>query len=98
MNKIPQKCKTVIAVLFFMFSFSTFASDLPDPEVLAKQYLKDLCTLNEKDFVRKYMVTQADAELLINEVTRSYKAMNEDPGDNVSDSLTVRSKVHKVVV
>jgi hypothetical protein len=87
-----------ITIMVFVTS-SISAADLPDPEVLAKQYLKDLCTLNEQDFARKYMLMQADADFFINEMTVAYKKMNSEmPGGKLSDSLAMRSKVQKLVV
>lgn len=95
MKQITMKCKHAIAAILLTLSFSTFATDLPDPEVLAKQYLKDLCTLNEQDFTRKYMLTQTDVVDLINTV-----AANGDQRlkEELSDSLQVRSHVHRRVV
>ncbi|WP_018341791.1 hypothetical protein [Cytophaga aurantiaca] len=98
MKPIRTIFKSILSTILFAFSFSTFASDLPDPEVLAKQYLKDLCTLNEQDFTRKYMLTQADAETFINEMTKSYLESNNKPSEKFSDSLKIRSEVHSLVV
>lgn len=74
------------------------ASDLPDPELLAKQYLKGLCTLNEQDFTRKYMLTQLDAVDFIKNLTKPYTDVNEEPSEEFSDSLAIRSEVHSLVV
>lgn len=98
MKSIAQKCKYVIVTLFFSISFSAIASDLPDPEVLAKQYLKDLCTLNEQDFTRKYMLTQLDAEGFMKDVNKAYTESGERPSKIFSDSLAIRSEVHSLVV
>lgn len=96
MKSIAQKCKYVIVTIFF--SISTFASDLPDPEVLAKQYLKDLCTLNEQDFTRKYMLTQLDTEDFMKVLNTAYIESGETPSEMFSDSLAIRSEVHSLVV
>lgn len=98
MIRIPITFKNIIASIVVLISFSTFASELPDPEVLAKQYLKDLCTLSEQDFTRKYMLTQADAEFVIEEITTSYKKMNKAPTQKISDSLVLRGEIHRMVV
>ena len=98
MKKTPIKFKNVIAALFVLISFSTFASELPDPEVLAKQYLKDLCTLNEQNFTRKYMLTQLDAEDFIKNINKASIEANENLSDDLSDSLAIRSQVHSLVV
>ena len=96
---MPKDFKNILTAILLSISFCTIASDLPDPEVLAKQYLKDLCTLNEQDFTRKYMLMQADADFFINEITAAYKKMNSEmPGGKLSDSLAMRSKVQKIVV
>lgn len=98
MKKMPLKFKHAITSLLFIFSLSSFASDLPDPELLAKQYLKDLCTLNEQDFVRKYMLTQSDVEIFIKDLNKTYTSYNYEPNEKLSDSLAIRSKVHSMVV
>ena len=92
-----QLSKISFAFLFFIVLPSK-ASDLPDPELLAKQYLKDLCTLNEQDFTRKYMLTQLDAVDFIKNLTKAYTDVNEEPSEDFSDSLAIRSEVHSLVV
>ena len=98
MIKILITFKNIIAAMLFFVSVATFASELPDPEVLTKQYLKDLCTLSEQDFTRKYMLTQADAEFVIEEITNSSKKMNKAPTQKISDSLVLRGEIHRMVV
>ena len=90
--------KSILTIVFFMFFFSTFAQELPNPEVLAKQYLKDLCTLNEQDFTRKYMLTQWDAEDFMKNMTKAYIESGETPSKIFSDSLALRSEIHSLVV
>lgn len=75
---------------------SVSASDIPNPEMLAKQYLKDLCTLNEQDFTRKYMLTQADVIDLINTLNAAAEG-DQKPNEKLSDSLAVRSQIHSMV-
>jgi hypothetical protein len=98
MKNASLKFKHVITSVFLIFSISIFASDLPDPEILAKQYLKDLCTLNEQDFTRKYMLTQVDADNLIKDLNKTYASYNDESNEKLSDSLAIRSEVHSLVL
>ncbi|WP_018341790.1 hypothetical protein [Cytophaga aurantiaca] len=89
----------IIKIMMMVFITSTAsASDLPDPEALAKQYIKDLCTLNEQDFTHKYMLTQHDAEDFINEMLASYKRMNKTQIGKMSDSIELKNAVQEHVV
>ena len=63
-----------------------------------KQYLKDLCTLNEQDFTRKYMLTQVDAVYVFDIITIASKKMNSKPREKISDSLVLRAQIHKTLV
>ena len=96
MKEVFQQIIKIAAML--LVSSSVFASDLPDPEILAKQYLRDLCTLNEQDFTRKYMLTQLDAVDFIKNLNKAYTDVNEEPSEEFSDSLAIRSQVHSLVV
>jgi hypothetical protein len=99
MTKVSITFRNIIAVAaLFFISASTFASDIPDPEILLKQYLKDLCTLNEQDFTRKYMLTQVDADDFIKNVNSAYLGANEKPSEKFSDSLAIRSAVHSLII
>lgn len=98
MKRVPKVLTVIISTIFFAVSFSVSASDLPDPEVLAKQYLKDLCTLNEQDFTRKYMLTHADLEDFMESLNKGYIESGERSREIFSDSLVIRSEVHSLVV
>lgn len=95
---MPKSFKNMLTAILFSISFCTMAADLPDPEVLAKQYLKDLCTLNEQDFTRKYMLTQVDAEDFIKSLKKVYSETNNNLDEIFSDSLAAGSEVHSLVV
>lgn len=98
MKFIFKQLSKISFVFLFFIVLSARASDLPDPELLAKQYLKDLCTLNEQDFTRKYMLTQLDAVDFIKNLNKAYTDVNEEPSEEFSDSLAIRSQVHSLVV
>ena len=98
MKFIFKQLSKISFVFLFFIVLSARASDLPDPELLAKQYLKDLCTLNEQDFTRKYMLTQLDAEDFMKNMTKAYIESGEKPREIFSDSLAIRSEVHSLVV
>jgi hypothetical protein len=98
MKFIFKQLSKISFVFLFFIVLSARASDLPDPELLAKQYLKDLCTLNEQDFTRKYMLTQLDAEDFMKNLNKAYTDVNEEPSEEFSDSLAIRSQIHSLVV